>query len=376
MINIYKKTNKNKNNMYGFKEITSIDELNNPFLLCISNNLQNNKSIFGMMRDGAHAARIHTTKEKAANYNIEKVPIDFIGIKYNKDKETVEQELLDKLVYPYLIKNGKEYEKLFKQARNINVLTFDLGTTIYLNLEKLLYNKLKELKFSKKDIENILKQISLVSLGSKEKLDKTYSTTVSFIDTNDKYCSTKEFKNYQKVMIEKNIDSMYFYSGKNNTMLYPFISTGEHYSKKYLADYSPAKVPISSTISNNLYNSIYSNKHNTLEMSRDLNIDQLFYYGSNIYSREEQINLLDQTINYEDSIKYTEEESDLRTDLDSAYKKIILQDQLIDSYKKEIKTKDHRLELLLKEIKNHCNEKKYHEILLAAKLIQDKNNNK
>ena len=376
MINIYKKTNKNKNNMYGFKEITSIDELNNPFLLCISNNLQNNKSIFGMMRDGAHAARIHTTKEKAANYNIEKVPIDFIGIKYNKDKETVEQELLDKLVYPYLIKNGKEYEKLFKQARNINVLTFDLGTTIYLNLEKLLYNKLKELKISKKDIENILKQISLVSLGSKEKLDKTYSTTVSFIDTNDKYCSTKEFKNYQKVMIEKNIDSMYFYSGKNNTMLYPFISTGEHYSKKYLADYSPAKVPISSTISNNLYNSIYSNKHNTLEMSRDLNIDQLFYYGSNIYSREEQINLLDQTINYEDSIKYTEEESDLRTDLDSAYKKIIFQDQLIDSYKKEIKTKDHRLELLLKEIKNHCNEKKYHEILLAAKLIQDKNNNK
>ena len=376
MLNIYKKTTKSKNNMYGFKEILDINELNNPILLCISNNLQNNKSIFGIIRDGAHAARIHTTKEKAAYYNIDKVPVDFLGIRYTEEKIKVEKELLDKLIYPYLIKTGTQYNSIYKQARNINIFSFDTGTEIYLKVEKLLYNKLKKLDFNKEEIEKILRQITLVSLGSKEKLDKTYSTTVSFIDTNDKYCKTNEFNNYQKVMIEKSIDSMYFYWGNNNTILYPFISTGEHYSKKYLEDYSPAKSAISSTVSSNLFNSIYNNSHNTTDMSRDVNIDQLYYYGSNIYSNEKKIKLLDQSIIYENAIKFTEEEANLRTNLDSAYKRIIFKNQLIDSYKEEIENKDKKFELLIKEIKNHCDEEKYHEILLAAKILKDKNDNK
>ena len=376
MLSIYKKTTKTKNNMYGFTEITDITIINNPILLCISNNLQNNKSVFGIMRDGAHAARIHTTQEKAANYNIDKVPIEFLGIKYKEEDKSVEEELLDKLIYPYLTKNGEDINSLLKQARNINVFTFDTGTTIYLKVEKLLQNKLKQLGFKKGEIETIIRQIALISLGSKEKLDKTLSTTISFVDTNDKYCSTKEFNSYKKVMEEKNINSMYFYWGEKNTILYPFISIGEHYPKKYLESYSPAKSAISSTVSSNLNNSIINNYNNPTKMARDANIDQLYYYGSNVYSNEDKIRLLDQYLDYQYAIKFTEEESELRTNLDSSYKKIISQEQLIESYKKEITNKDKRLELLLKELKNHCNKNKYYEILSAANLWNNKKDNK
>ena len=111
-------------------------------------------------------------------------------------------------------------------------------------------------------------------------------------------------------------------------------------------------------------------------MARDANIDQLYYYGSNVYSNEDKIRLLDQYLDYQYAIKFTEEESELRTNLDSSYKKIISQEQLIESYKKEITNKDKRLELLLKELKNHCNKNKYYEILSAANLWNNKKDNK
>lgn len=364
MLKIYKKTTKSNNNMYGFIEIKDIKDINNPFLLCISNDLNSSKSIFGLMRDGAHAARIHTTQECAANYNIDKVPIDFIGIRYIKKRKSVEKELVDTLLYPYLIKNGKDINSLKKQARNINVLTFDQGTNIYLKAEKQLVSKLKELDLKTKEIEEILKQTTLVSLGSNENLEKTYSTTVSFIDTNDNKCTTEELLELKKVMEEKNINRMFFPVGKKNTILYPFISTGEHSPKKYLETYSPAKSAISSTISNNLHNSLYNLNNDTFyEVSIDENINQLYFYGSDLCEGEEALKLLDSNLNYMNSTKYTEEEAKLRYDLDQAYKLIIKQNLMIDSYKKDIIEKNNQFKNITDNIKKALNKEQIIEIL-------------
>ena len=102
MLKIYKKINKTISNTYGSYEIKNIKDINKPFLLCISGYDNYDKSLFGIIREGAHAARVYTTQEIAAGFKIEDMPIDFIGIRFEKDNEYQEnyQELTSKFLFP------------------------------------------------------------------------------------------------------------------------------------------------------------------------------------------------------------------------------------------------------------------------------------
>ena len=74
MLSIYKKCEKSLSNPSGIVEITNINELSKPFLLCISTQDIIDKSIYGIMREGAQAARVCTSQEDAP-FKLSSIPL-------------------------------------------------------------------------------------------------------------------------------------------------------------------------------------------------------------------------------------------------------------------------------------------------------------
>ena len=77
---IYKKCEKNVLNEYGIMEINSFSEITRPFLFCIAS-LDDDNSTFGVIKEGARAARVRTTDELAGGFKIDEMPADFLGYK-------------------------------------------------------------------------------------------------------------------------------------------------------------------------------------------------------------------------------------------------------------------------------------------------------
>ncbi len=103
MLSIYKKCEKSLSNPSGIVEITNINELSKPFLLCISAQDIIDKSIYGIMREGAQAARVCTSQEDAP-FKLSSIPVDFLGIRFQADEQYKYnyREIVDKLIYPYI----------------------------------------------------------------------------------------------------------------------------------------------------------------------------------------------------------------------------------------------------------------------------------
>ena len=142
MLRIFKKCEKSVNNPYGSKEIKNLDTYDQPFLLCISAQDKNDKSVFGIIKEGARAARVRTSDELAGGFKIDEMGLDFLGLKYDysniKDKKS--NSLVDDFLYPFL-KRGKDIRK---QARKINILTYCNATNVYIQAEKRLRELLEK----------------------------------------------------------------------------------------------------------------------------------------------------------------------------------------------------------------------------------------
>ncbi len=184
MLQVYKKVEKSLDNPYGAVTIQDLEELNKPFLLCLSAQDSNPKSIFGIIKEGARAARVNTTDEMAARFKIDEFLIAFLGLKFEKDDSYKKnyEEIVDLLIYPFLVGNGaKKVEEIKKMARKINFMTYCDGTLTYSNIERRLETKLKNDGYSERNIKDILSQISLVAIGTMVDTSDLKATTASFI---------------------------------------------------------------------------------------------------------------------------------------------------------------------------------------------------
>ena len=113
-------------NTSGFQVVLDIDMLERPFLLCISAKNNHSKSIYGIMREGAQAARLQTTQGPAARFILSEFPIDILGIRFEKDNDYQQSytELADTFLYPFLIRKGMNLDALKRQARKMNIFTY------------------------------------------------------------------------------------------------------------------------------------------------------------------------------------------------------------------------------------------------------------
>ncbi len=374
MLQVYKKVEKSLDNPYGAISIQNLEELNKPFLLCLSAQDSNPKSIFGIIKESARAARVNTTDEMAARFKIDEFPIAFLGLKFEKDDSYKKnyEEIVDLLIYPFLVGNGtKKVEEIKKMARKINFMTYCDGTLTYSNIEKRLEAKLQNDGYSESDIKDILSQISLVAIGTMVDTSDLKATTASFVDVNDSEIYTGRSNGYKKLLHEKQLKSIYGHLGNSNNVLYIFEGSGNHSLKEYFLDNNIVKPAISSVLSKFLQNSIDNEYNNGLvSISSGETLEQLSIYGDETKSPMSLLRDLDDAISYGGAIKYTPEEAIIRHELDISYAEIQKTRLQLERAEHERKKKDAALNLIIEGIKHYSSDTAFYQILVSAKMWQ------
>ena len=307
MLEIYKKCEKTPTNPYGY---TKVEEQERPFILCISAQDNHDKSIFGMMSIGVQAARCATSEDPGALYKMEDMPVDFLGMRFQKDE--AERATIDGLsndfIYPFLTKGGLDKESLIHQAKLMNFVTYCDGTRTYFYLEKDLERKLATAGISSEDISDILGNIGVVAIGTLVDTDPLKATIATFVDVDDSEISTKSTIKIAEKLGEAGRRSIVLKSKDFSKTHLFYTGTGEHSVKEYLDDYSLPKPGICAAVKTCIDKST-----NKLEKP----FQESFFRSiiTNTLENEEMVKSklkeIDQTLDYECS-KYTPEEYELR----------------------------------------------------------------
>lgn len=373
MLTIYKKVEKCLDNPSGIIEIKNIEELNRPFLLCISAQDNNDKSIYGIIREGAQAARVYTTQEIAAGFKINEFPADFLGLRFIKDNtyKNNYDEIVDKFLYPFLIKNGiKEINQIIKQARKINLMTYCDGTITYEKIEEKIEEKLKNNGFSQDDIDFILSQISLVAIGTMIDTSNFKATTVTFIDVNDDEIYNNLTNYYKKMLQDRNKKSIYGTLNKNN-ILYVYEGTGNHKLKEYLLNDRIVKPAICGILSHFLENSIENEKTSKLiAISKNFTLNQLMTYANELIPTDELLKMLDSKLSYDNSPKYTKKEAKIRYELDMSYRELKRTKEELKQTETYLKTKEKQISDIISGIRKYSSETAFYQILVSSGVWQ------
>lgn len=373
MLTIYKKVEKNLDNLSGIIQIKNINELNKPFLLCLSAQNNHDKSIYGIIREGTIAARVYTSKDPGARFKIDDFPVYFLGLRYQKDNKYKEnyEEIVDDFLYPFLIGKGKTIDEIKKQARRINLMTYCDGTEVYCKVENRIIQRLTSDGFSGKDIDDIISQISLTAIGTMVDTSILKANTVTFIDVNDTEISNNETSMYKKELQKRNKKSIYgTFSGTNNT-LYVYDGSGEHDLKEYFKDDSIVKPAISGVLTSFLENSIENEQSQSLiRLSSSDSISRLIEYADESISSSSLLEKLDNSLSYNNEPKYTEEEIKIRQELDIAYQKLRQTKEELERVQKQNNTIEEKMQNVINGIKENCTEMTFYKILVPSGMWQ------
>lgn len=375
MLEVYKRVEKTKDNPYGAVLVQNINQLDKPFLLCLSAQNTHPKSIFGIIKQGARAARVNTTDEFAAGFKIDEFPIDFLGVKFLRDAsyQNNYEEITDRLIYPYLMGASQRPSviELEKRARRINIMAYCDGTLTYSMVEKRLISKLRYDGYSIEDIESILSQISLTCISTMVDLSNIKASTIGFIDVNDEEIENEKTPRYQNILQERKRRNLFGHLRNSNNLVYIFKGSGKHSLKEYFKDDTTVKVAISATLGYFLENSVEN------ESSKELvplymreAIKLLKYFGDERKNTDDLLNTLDSILSYNKAPKYTREEAKLRQELNEAYMDYNNLKSKQESAENLRKKLFKNIDALMKGIKTYSSETTMKQILCSAGMYQ------
>ena len=366
MLKIYKKQEKSMENPSGYIEI---DDINKPFLFCISAQDNHDKSIYGTIRQGVEAARIYTSKSIGAGYKIKDFPIDFLGFRFVKEAKNQDNalELVDKYLYPYLIKDGIEKENILKRARQMNFMTYCDGTKTYKKIELELVNRLINKGLNKEDIEEILSNIHLVAIGTQVDIRTFKGTCISLTDINDKEIWNNITYKIRSIIKNRNTKILI---GKNNNQGYVYYDgTGEHELTEYFRDGVLIKPILHFVISKIIESSIHDKNLNSDDI-----LDELKLFIKNGINQNKLLSILDNNVNFGNAPKYSKEELQLRKELDNIYTNYEIEHRELEALKEQNDKKAKTIEKIIEGIKKYSSDITFYQILVEMGYWQAPNN--
>lgn len=374
MISIYKKCEKTLSNPSGIRKV-DVQELNKPFLLCLSAQDFMDKSVFGTIREGAHAARLYTTQELAGGFKVDNCPVDFLGLKFKSDEKYQYnyEEIVDEFLWPYLIQNGIDLENLKRTAKKMNFMTYCDGTMTYGKIENRLEEKLNELDFKEEDIRDILSSLSLVAIGTMVNTKGFKTTSVSFVDVNDSEIFSEYTDGYNELLSRYGKKSLYGKNGKNS-VTYIYKGTGNHSLKEYLADNRIVKPALSSIVSYFLEKSLASEKDSFVKTSINDIISRLKVYGDESKNPSELLTSLDLEISYDNTPRYTSEMLDIRKELDATCKELMKSEILLSHAKHENDEKEEKMKTIISNIEKYSSDTTLLQILVNSGMWRNARN--
>lgn len=373
MITIYNKIDKSRENTGGFQIIPSAKKLIRPLLLCLSAQNNYSKTIFGIMREGAQAARILTTQGEAGKFKMDTFPVDILGIRFEKDDQYQQSytEIADKLIYPYLTKHGMEFDKVKKQARLINVLTYCDGAVTYQGIEDRLDILFKRNGFTDEQVHEILSQIGLIALETNLETGRLHATSAAFIDVNDPDIYSGKVKSYQQLLKEQPYASMYAPLGDTNGVLYIYEGRGIHKVKEFFKDQSIAKPAVCAITSMFLENSLENaHKDELIPIEVPELLGELQYYSNEKVEPKKLLQELDEVLSYDGAVRYSDGEAAMRMELDDVYKTLRKTNETLIRNLKEKEGQQIRLKSVVRGAYEFSSDATFQQILTSAHMWQ------
>ncbi len=314
MLTIYNKIEKSLNDTSGFQIITNVEYLNRPFLLCLTTQNNLTKSIYGMMREGAQAARVLTTQEIAGGFKINDFPIDILGVRHQNDDDSEDYlEIAEQFLYPYLTRSGTQYENVITQASKVNILAFCDAVDLYAKVEDRLATLLQKDGFLFEQVQTILSRICMIAVESSYETGRLYATSVAFMDVCDSKLAILNRESYLDALEMQKKEFMYSPLGKSNSVLYIFKGYGKHSIKEFLSSKSSVKPVFCAVTSFFLEKSLEASP-----VSVSMIMDCINQYSLDT-SIEERLQQLDHQLSYQNAPRYSKESADLRMELNMVY---------------------------------------------------------
>jgi len=187
MYKLIKKVPKSLENKRGSDEIKEGENpFESPCLLCLSAQ-DMDRHVFGITKNFMAIAGMRIRGNSGAKFDLEDFPVTFLSIQKQRDKET-EEECADTFVDTYfmpLITDSKSKEDAMKKFRNINIMSYCDGTERVIGIVQNLRSKMQERGYSEQDLNDILSQISWVTLSTDRDFRGLGTTCVDFHDFND-----------------------------------------------------------------------------------------------------------------------------------------------------------------------------------------------
>lgn len=355
MLTVYKKIEKNVENLTGVDQTQNIVKSNRPFLLCIGDD---NKGNFELLQNSLSLSRVHSELDSTARFKLGSFPIDFLSFGFEPDAkcQSASYELVNSLVYPYLTSKGKDFENIKKQARKMNFLSYSNGFETYHEIEASIKNMLSDDGLSQEQILEVLSQMSLTAIGAKIDNRQLATSTVYFIDVNDNV-STSKNGSFKNLLVSKGQNSLYGSFQKN--ILYIFNGTGNHDLSNYLSNSTLSRGGLSTTLSYFLSNST----RGFLPISSNGVSAALADSHDEVKTSDEVIRGLDGKLFYNGAHKYTDEELRLRNELDLACVR------LMENFNNS--SFNGKINSILEEVKKRCSDSTYYQILSTIGMMDD-----
>lgn len=376
MITIYNKVDKTMENTSGIQLVPNIDVLEKPFLLCLSSRNDLSKSIFGIMREGAQAARVQTTQGPAGRFMMDSFPIDFLGVRFEPDEnyQSAALEIADRFLYPFLLKNGRDKKALLKQARMINVFTYCEGVYIYKDIEDRISKNMINDGFEEEIVIPVLEQLSLVALQANIDGSEIRATSVLFLDINDPEVENEKTESYRNTLLIQGQKTMYSALGLTNGVLYIYDGNGIHSVKKFfLDDFNKAKPAVCSIVSMFLENSL-QNKNSEEFYGLDIPqiISRLSHFADEAISPRQLLDRLDDALSYDGAPRYTVEAAEVKMELDAVYKVLRKTNEAFIRNLNDKEGINSRLRNVIRGIDEFSSHTTYEQILTYAHLLKPK----
>lgn len=374
MLSIYKKIEKSMDNPYGIVSIDDVHEIDRPFLLCLSAQDNYDKSVFGIIREGARALLVNTSQEFGAGYKIEDMPNYFLGVKFTKDEKFNEnyEEIVDSFLYPFLVgKDNRDFNKVIRQARRINLMSYCDGTMTYKKIEKRLIDKLLSAGFIDSEVRDIVSQISLTAIGTMVDTSDLVCTSATFVDVNDMEIYNQMSDVYKNMLNENRRKCIYGPIAGSQSVLCVYDGSGNHSLKEYFVNGNVVKPAICGVISSFIENSIKNEYSDDLiKISSSGCLDILRVYADEKVDSKCLMDKLYSSVNYGDVSKYTLEEASIRRQLDLSYKELQKSRKMAELYENDAKRKDTAINSIVQNIKKYSSDVAFYQILVSAGVWQ------
>jgi hypothetical protein len=259
MFLLYERVEKEGTNYYGIKKPKGNPFLEGPCLLCFAAQKRIDYNV-GILREGTRFARVRVRGDNASGVLVQDSSVSFCTFDREKDKI---EDLYREYILP-ILESVKDKKKLCKVFRNINLISYCDARIEIDRLIDLIASKLSEMGNSPEDVQDILKNISCVSVGTPHEVDDRI-TSFTFLDVLDGEGVSSGMKPLPSEFVEalktsKNKDqaTIYHKEGTNGTLVFNAVDgehTPEYMTKK--GDVMRACVPtvVTAILENSIRNS-------------------------------------------------------------------------------------------------------------------------